>query len=134
MRQFLLFAVSGTLGFVVDSATLYLLMGILGLYLARVASFLAAVFFTWIFNRSLTFRNQRSGYSRSSEFGVYLALMAAGGSVNYLVFSMLVFFVPLVHAEPVIGVAAGSIAGLFVNWMTSKYFLFRKSKSALQPR
>lgn len=134
MRQFLLFAVSGTLGFVVDSATLYLLKGMLGLYLARAVSFLAAVFFTWIFNRSLTFRNQRSGYSKGSEFGVYLALMAAGGSVNYLVFSLMVFFLPLVHAEPIIGVAAGSIAGMFVNWMTSKYFLFRKSKSALQAR
>ena len=133
MRRFLLFAISGTLGFVVDSATLYLLKGALGLYLARAVSFLAAVFFTWIFNRSFTFRDRRSGYSKSSEFGVYLALMAAGGSVNYLIFSLLVFFVPLVHDQPVIGVAAGSIGGLFVNWMTSKYFLFRKSKPRLQP-
>jgi len=132
MSQFLLFAVSGTLGFLVDSLTLYLLKGALGLYLARAVSFLAAVFFTWLFNRSLTFRNQRSGYSRRSEFGVYLALMAAGGSVNYLIFSLLVFFFPLVHAQPIIGVAAGSIAGMFVNWVTSKYFLFRKSKPSPQ--
>ena len=134
MSQFLLFAVSGTLGFLVDSGVLYLLKGLLGLYLARAASFLAAVFFTWIFNRSLTFRSQRSGYSRRSEFGVYLALMAAGGSVNYLIFSLLVFFLPLVHAEPIIGVAAGSIAGMFVNWMTSKYFLFRKRESGAESR
>ena len=132
MTQFLLFAVSGTLGFLVDSLTLYLLKGALGLYLARAVSFLAAVFFTWLFNRSLTFRHQRSGYSWLSEFGVYLALMAAGGSVNYLVFSLLVFFLPVVHAEPIIGVAAGSIAGKFVNWVTSKYFLFRKRKPASQ--
>ena len=134
MSQFLLFAISGTLGFLVDSLTLYLLKGALGLYLARAVSFLAAVFFTWLFNRSLTFRNQRSGYYRRSEFGVYLALMAVGGSVNYLIFSLLVFFIPLVHAEPIIGVAAGSIAGMFVNWVTSKYFLFRKSKSSPQSR
>ena len=132
MTQFLLFAVSGTLGFLVDSLTLYLLKGALGLYLARAVSFLAAVFFTWLFNRSLTFRHQRSGYSWLSEFGVYLALMAAGGSVNYLVFSLLVFFLPVVHAEPIIGVAAGSIAGMFVNWVTSKYFLVRKRKPASQ--
>ena len=128
MNQFLLFAVSGTLGFLVDSLTLYLLKGALGLYLARAVSFLAAVFFTWLFNRSLTFRSQRSGYSRTSEFGVYLALMSAGGSVNYLVYTLLVYYFPVVYAEPVLGVAAGSLAGLSVNWITSKYFLFRKSK------
>ena len=59
--------------------------------------------------------------------------MAAGGSVNYVIFSLLVFFFPRVHAEPIIGVAAGSIAGMFVNWMTSKYFLFRKSKLTSHP-
>lgn len=45
MSQFLIFALSGTLGFLVDSITLYLLKGVLGLYLARAVSFLVAVFF-----------------------------------------------------------------------------------------
>ncbi|NTU68066.1 MAG: GtrA family protein [Chlorobiaceae bacterium] len=119
------FAIAGFIGFLVDVGVLYLLKGSLGVYGARVASFLCAAFSTWLFNRAVTFRSRRSGHSAAKELGIYLALMAVGGSVNYGVFALLVSKVLLAARHPELGVAAGSIAGMGVNLLTSRFLLFR---------
>ena len=122
---FFWFGVAGVIGFLVDVGVLYLLKGALGLYGARVLSFFCAAFSTWLFNRAVTFRGRRSGHSKGKEFGIYLALMTIGGSVNYGVFALLVSRLDLVAQHPAIGVAAGSLAGMVVNLVTSRFMLFR---------
>jgi putative flippase GtrA len=122
---FFWFAIAGVIGFLVDVGVLYLLKGALGVYGARVLSFLCAAFSTWLFNRAVTFRGRKSGHSRAREFGLYLALMTIGGSVNYGVFALLISRVALVSQQPAIGVAAGSLAGMAVNLLTSRFLLFR---------
>ncbi|WP_442880454.1 GtrA family protein [Chlorobium sp.] len=62
------FGLSGIVGFVIDSFVLYLLKDSLGLYVARLVSFMTAVFSTWLFNRTITFSEQDSGYSKAKEF------------------------------------------------------------------
>lgn len=127
IREFLLFGVAGVFGFIVDTAVLYLLAGSLGPFYARAVSFLAAVFATWTMNRLFAFRERTSAMSKRREFVIYLVLMLAGGAANYGVYSWLVVSYPLVQQHLVIGVAAGSIAGMFINFMVSRYFLFRFS-------
>lgn len=129
IREVLFFAISGGLGFLVDTAVLYLLIDSLGPYLARGFSFLSAVLFTWLFNRSITFKGKSSNMKPRTEFVSYLVLMLCGGVVNYGLYSCLVSAYKLVSEHPVIGVAAGSIAGMFVNLATSKLILFRKDTS-----
>ncbi|NTV02177.1 MAG: GtrA family protein [Chlorobiaceae bacterium] len=119
------FGMAGAIGFLVDVGVLYLLKGAMGLYAARVVSFLCAAFSTWLFNRAVTFRGRRSGHSRAKEFGLYLALMTIGGSVNYGVFALLVSRMAMAAQHPVVGVAAGSLAGMAVNLLTSRFLLFR---------
>ena len=119
------FAVAGIIGFLVDVGVLYLLKGWLGLYASRVFSFLSAAFSTWLFNRAVTFRGRRSGHSAGKELGIYLALMTIGGSVNYGVFALLVSRMSIAAQHPAIGVAAGSLAGMAVNLITSRFLLFR---------
>lgn len=126
--QFFWFAFSGVAGFIVDSAVLYLLKGSMGLYAGRLVSFLAAVFATWLFNRTITFREQNSGHSKAKEFGIYLALMTIGGTINIAVYSFLVDSYSIIASHPVIGVAAGSLAGMTVNLLTSRFILFRFQK------
>lgn len=123
--RFFLFGVAGALGFIVDTAVLYLLKGLMGVYGARVVSFLFAAFSTWLFNRSATFRDRKSGHSTIREFGLYLALMLIGGSVNYGIYALLISRHEVVAQYPVLGVAAGSIAGMLINLITSRFILFR---------
>ena len=126
IRQIFLFAVAGVIGLVVDVAVLYALVGVMGPFYGRAMSFFAAVLATWGVNRSLAFRGYHSGLSRKSEFAAYFTLMLAGGAVNYAVYSGLVVGVDLVRRYLFLGVAAGSLAGMAVNFLTSRYLLFRR--------
>ncbi|QJQ97152.1 GtrA family protein [Halomonas sp. PA5] len=116
---------AGVVGFLIDTGVLYLLKGTLGIYGARVPSFFAAVFVTWWLNRCLAFGRRRSGIAIWREFLHYLGLMLGGGVVNYVVYSLLVASVETVHQFPILGVAAGSVAGMAVNYLSSRYVLFR---------
>jgi len=125
-RQFVAFSAVGTIGFMVDATTLYVVMSQLGagLYGGRVISYLAAATSTWALNRRYTFRPQRST-NRLGEWGRFLAANAVGGLVNYTTYAVLVTIYASVAAQPVIGVAAGSVAGLVVNFTASRYVVFR---------
>ena len=125
LREFLLFGIAGICGFIVDTAVLYLLNNALGPFYARAISFLAAVFTTWVINRTFAFRERNSAMSKKREFVLYLILMLAGGVANYGVYSWLVMSYPLVHQHLIIGVAAGSIAGMIINFVVSRYLLYR---------
>lgn len=124
-RRFLWFALSGVIGFVVDSGVLYATKETLGLLIARAASFMCAVLATWIVNRCVTFRDRSAGVGLLREFLTYLGLMLFGGILNYAVYAWLVLNVVVAHEYPVLGVAAGSIAGMLMNLVTSRYVLYR---------
>jgi len=125
-RQFLLFSIVGVIGFVVDATTLYVALGVLGanLYSGRVLSYLVAATVTWALNRRYTFSAQRSTQP-VSEWGRFLAANAVGGVINYLTYAILVTLVPFAARHPVLGVAAGSLAGLTVNFTLSRTVVFR---------
>lgn len=110
----------------VDTAVLYLLRGCWGPFIARGFSFFAAVLVTWLFNRAITFKKKRSGMNPQNEFFSYLLLMLGGGVINYGLYSWLITAYKIVLENPIIGIAAGSIAGMVVNLATSRFILFRK--------
>jgi putative flippase GtrA len=128
--QFLRFGVVGTIGFMVDTAVLYggLALG-LGLYSGRAVSYLAAVTTTWALNRAWTFRGRSSG-PVAREWALFALLNLVGFACNYGTYAALVAFVPLVAANPVIGVAAGSLAGMFGNFLLSRRYVFREPTAA----
>lgn len=125
-RQIVLFAVSGVLGFVVDAGIVQVLVREIGMnpYLARVFSFLAAATTTWAFNRRYTFAGHGGG-SKRRQLVRYLVAMACGFGLNYGAYALCVATWPLVREWPAIGVAAGSVAGAIVNFLSSKYWIFR---------
>jgi putative flippase GtrA len=125
LRQFLRFGLIGTAGVFVDASALYGAMHGLGLghYSGRILSWLIAATFTWSMNRRFTFEDDRPALVQWMKF---LAANAVGGLVNYGVYCLLVYFSPVVAAYPIIGVGAGSIAGLFFNFTASKWVVFRK--------
>ena len=91
----------------------------------RFLSFSAAVLFTYVLNRRLTFRVTNRAHA--SEFCRYYANMVLGGAVNIGVFYAAFVVSPFVKTYPVAGIALGSIAGLIVNFLTSRV-LFRTKR------
>jgi len=128
-KQILFFAISGLIGFVVDAGIVQFLVSkwAVNPYEARVLSFLAAATTTWSFNRKFTFAGH-SGGSRRRQLIRYIVAMAGGFALNYGAYAACVATFPLVREWPAIGVAAGSIAGAVVNFLTSKYWIFRAPK------
>jgi putative flippase GtrA len=127
-RQLLSFAFVGTVGFLVDAAVLYLLKGMVGLYWGRLGSFLVAVLATWLLNRRITFRDRRSGIAPGIELAGYLLLMLLGALANLGVYTGLVLRYQWVREYPVFGVAAGSLAGMVLNFTSARQLLFRQRR------
>lgn len=124
-RQVGQFAFAGVLGFVVDTAVLYLALALgLGYFAGRAVSFLCAVYATWQVNRRLAFAATRRE-SAWQEWWHYLAAMALGGIVNYAAYSAVVLLAPANPIKPVVAVAAGSAAGMLVNFISAKFWVFR---------
>lgn len=123
--QFLRFAIAGGIGFVVDIAVLYLAMAAgTNFYLGRGISFICAVFATWQVNRNLAFKASGS-LSLWQEWWRYLLAMLGGGGVNYLCSAIAVALLPPGALTPMLGVAIGSVAGMSVNFISAKLFVFR---------
>lgn len=127
--QFLRFGAVGTAGFVVDTAVLYAALAAgAGLYGGRVLSYLAAASSNWALNRAWTFRaaaGPATGRRAAArQWALFLLVNLLGFALNYSTYALLVANVPLVTAHPVIGVAAGSLAGLSGNFLLSRRFVF----------
>ena len=122
--QFLMFGSVGVAGFVVDTATVYALRHALGLYGAGMAAYLLAASVTWILNRLWTFRGQGTGPVHR-QWARFLAVNMSGFVLNRGTYALLVTFVPLCAEQPVYAVAAGAVAGMFVNFGLSRRVVFR---------
>ena len=133
LLQFVRFGVVGTVGFVVDTAVLYagLALG-LGLYGGRAVSYLAAATTTWALNRAWTFRGQGQA-PVMRQWALFVAINLVGFAFNYGTYAALVAGVAFVAQYPVIGVAAGSLAGMLGNFLLSRRFVFGGAARAPDP-
>ena len=115
----------GTVGFAIDAGILQFLVSGMGAnpYFARVISFLAAASATWSLNRRYTFEVQYR--ATHAEWARYSAFMVFGALVNYGAFAFCITVWELAHAQPWLGVAVGSIAGLGINFLTSRLLVFQ---------
>ena len=125
--QFFRFGIVGLCGFFVDISVLYL-MRLLGLdlYTARAVSFVVAATFTWFGNRLVTFAHDRpAGQPLATEWMRYVTAMTFGGAVNYGVYALLITFVPVFLLHPWLAVAAGTGAGLTINFVLARRILHK---------
>ena len=129
LTELLRFGVVGVAGFVVDAAVLLAAIALgLGPWFGRVVSYLAAASTTFALNRAWTFRTAaRTAPVR--QWALFLAVNLVGFAFNYGTYAALIATVPLVAANPVLGVAAGSLAGMVGNFILSRRFVFRQGGS-----
>jgi putative flippase GtrA len=127
LRQFVLFGIVGCLGFLVDSGALYVLVRLIGLGAleGRLLSYLAAATVTWFLNRRVTFAAARTD-SAGREWARFVLLNVFGGAVNYAVYAAYVTVHGATARSLFVGVAAGSLAGMTVNFLVSRRFVFNK--------
>ncbi|NVM75099.1 putative flippase GtrA [Duganella sp. SG902] len=127
-RAVALFALAGIGGLGVDTLVCYagLALG-LPFYLARLVSFLCAVYFTWQVNRRWTFAAETVAPATWMEWWRYLGAMLGGGAVNYLVSAVAVHLLPAWPLTPLLAVAAGSLAGMSLNFISAKLLVFKRS-------
>lgn len=128
--QLLRFGIIGSLGFAVDTATVYAAhFGAgLGLYLSGMLGFLVAATFTWAMNRRFTFPEARR-QRRATQWARFLATQTLGFVVNRGTYAGLVAFVALAREHPVLAVAAGSLAGMVLNFVTARTIAFRTGRT-----
>jgi putative flippase GtrA len=125
LGELLRFGGVGTLGFLIDTVTLYAALTLgAGLYVGRVLSYLTAASANWALNRAWTFRGADHG-RRGLQWAMFLTVNLVGFIVNYGTYLLLVSNWPLASTHPVIAVAAGSLAGLTGNFLLSRRFVFR---------
>jgi putative flippase GtrA len=121
--QFLRFAVTGVIGLVADVGALYTALALgAGPYAGRVLSFLVAVLVTWRINRRYTFAPSGSQWM---EWWRYLGAMSGGALLNLGAYTLVLWLLPPAPWTPALGVAAGALAGMVVNFLSAKFFVFK---------
>ena len=121
--QLLRFAVVGVLGLLADVAVLYgaLALGA-GPYAGRALSFLAAAHVTWRLNRRYTFTPTGAPWR---EWWRYLAAMGGGAVLNLGTYTLALSLLPAAPWAPAAAVAAGSLAGMTLNFASAKLLIFK---------
>jgi putative flippase GtrA len=122
--QFRKFSVVGVIGFLIDTTVVYGLRASLGLYGAGAVSYIVAATGTWMLNRIWTFRGQGSGKAHH-QWALFLVTNLVGFALNRGTYALLVTFSALCYAQPVYAVAAGGVAGMFVNFFMARTVVFR---------
>lgn len=117
------FAGVGATTFFIDAGVLAAVLALAPgrFYVGRVVSYLVAASAGWWLNRRFTFASRSA---RRREWLRYLAANLSGGLANYTVYAALITLSPLCRAHPVLAVAAGSLAGLVLNFAASRRFVF----------
>ncbi len=125
------FGVVGTVGFVVDAFVLTVgLRAGTGPWLGRALSYVVAVTVTFSLNRAWTFRTADRSRPVTQDWGLFALVNLAGFACNYGTYAALIAGVPLVREFPVLGVAAGSLAGMAGNFLLSKRYVFGRRYEA----
>nr|WP_294529465.1 GtrA family protein [uncultured Rhodopila sp.] len=122
--QFFRFGVVGVIGFVIDTATVYGCRSALGLYGAGMAGYVTAASGNWLLNRIWTFRGRGSGPAHR-QWALFMVANLAGFVLNRGTYALLVTYMAAAAEQPVIAIAAGAVAGMFVNFALSRQVVFR---------
>jgi putative flippase GtrA len=126
LGEVLRFGTVGVVGFIVDAGVLTLGLHFgTGPWLGRVLSYVAAASVTFSLNRAWTFRTADRTRPVAQEWGLFLLVNLIGFACNYGTYAALIAGVPLVREVPVLGVAAGSLAGMAGNFLLSRRYVFR---------
>ncbi|ESW77539.1 GtrA family protein [Mesorhizobium sp. M0644] len=116
------FIVAGGIGFVADAGALWLVLAAtpLGPLAARIISIGFALSATWLINRHLTFSPSSRGIAH--EGARYGGVGIATSVVNYLVYCVMLFALPMV--SPLIALAVASLVAMALSFLGYSKLVF----------
>jgi putative flippase GtrA len=117
------FGVVGIVGFVVNAGLVEGLAGLINPIWAQVVAFPAAATTTWWLNRHYTFGCSQNLWH--VEWLRYVGANVSGWIANNGVYFALILNIPLMYSHASLAVAAGSLAGMVLNFVASKWFVFK---------
>lgn len=121
--SFIRFGIVGTFGFCWDTASVYALKGVAGLYIAGTCGFLIAGTSNWALNRFWTFRHL-DHIAAHRQLVRFLMANAIGFIFNRGTFFTLIAVSVLCRHQPILAIIAGTAAGLCFNYFLSRKFVF----------
>ena len=124
LRQFIQFGLIGVAGFVWDTAVVYATAPFIGPYAAGVVSFFIVGSINWMANRYWTYRHLNHS-AMHRQLVMFLIANAVGFVLNRGTYIALVATQPLFRHHLVLAIAAGALAGMFVNFFLSRRLVFR---------
>ena len=125
--RFLSFCIVGASAFVVDTVVYYYLAQARSgsAFLPKLLSFLAAVVYTYLLNRSITFRRTRVAIRARAFLIVQFCRYVLGQSIGAIV-NLFVFVIARAFGVPTFpSLAAAATSGLVVNYMAAALALDR---------
>ncbi|MBW1616033.1 MAG: glycosyltransferase family 2 protein [Deltaproteobacteria bacterium] len=127
IKQFMLFSAVGASGFVID---LSVYIGLQKLFnvnhiLARGLSFWAAASSNWALNRKITFKTKTKS-SKLKQWASFLIASLLGFSANFGIYYLLTGYVPFFKKHLIAAFIIGISFGLFINFILSASFVFKK--------
>jgi putative flippase GtrA len=125
-RMFFRFAVVGAMGFLIDATLLKIGIACgLAKPIARLISILVSMHFAFAANRAWAFKGLR-GQSLVRQWLGYLTANSAGALLNYTTFLALSRHGAWFERAPILAAAAGTAAGMLVNFSGSRLLAFRR--------
>ena len=122
--DFLRFGIVGAAGFVVNTACVYALRGLIGLPAAGVLAWALSATVTWWLNRSWTFAGRGAG-AMHHQWLRFISVNFLGFILYYTTFLILISHFRLCAAQPVIAIFGGVLVGMVSNFTLSRQLVFR---------
>lgn len=122
LQQIWRFGLVGIIGYIVNAGLVESLVLDMGPIWAQALAFPAAVSVTWWLNRRFTFG--ASQYRIHHEWLRYVLANMLGWGANNGAYFWVVFSVPIAYQHPAIAVAVGSLAGMILNFSSSRLIVF----------
>ena len=123
-NEFLPFCIIGSIGFLIDTGIFSIVHLEFPSLPSRMISILCAMTFTWISNRTFTFKTQKK--IRHAEWISYFTINALSALINLSVFLLLIRrFIFLSHFF-VIAIAISTLVSMWFNFFMFKYYVFKQ--------
>jgi len=125
MNRFIKFCIVGGLAFILDAGILTLAIKFgLSPISGRGISFMVATFFTWICNRTFTFRVAKSD-SLFKELLRYLGVNILAFSINWLVYIFAINTLTIMYQIPALALIPATAVSMLFNYCGMKKYAFR---------
>jgi len=128
LSEFVVFSLIGATGMVVDLTFVFISYDILTIpfRLARAIGFVFALTSNFLLNRKFNF--PKTGHGLMQQYIRFFAVSLAGFALNWTILVYLYDTEPFFHRNYLLAAFLGIVGGLAVNFLGSKFFVFRKKK------